>query len=537
MLGRNLIQAAAGNVSAAGWDLSNATFSGASNEFAPSANYIQGQIFLKDDGTKLFGIESAADSVAEYDLSTAWAAGSASYSQSFDVSAQSTSPQGLFFKSDGLTFYITDFGNYSIFQYTLSTAWDVSTASYASKSFTDSTRFTSIRGLHFKSDGTRVYVVSGNNDTIYQYNLSTAWDISTASYSNTSVSITTTNNAPRQIWFKPDGTEMYTTKRASAGRVYQHTLSTAWNITSISANAENGFNIGTCESLAIKSDGTKYMVTKGPISSLKYETYDMYTAWDITSSYELAASSDVYKPENMGDIAALFMDSSGTRAYSTEWQSDRVVQLSLSTAFDFSTASYVRDFSVSSQEIVPRSVFFEDDGTTMYIFGDGTDDVHQYTLSTAWDISSASYQRQFSPNEVTGAGNSMFFKDDGTKMYLSDRTNDEIYQYSLSTAWNVGTASYDSKKLDVSGKSGDLTAMFIRSDGELLFIADYIDDKLYKYELSTAWDISTGTYSQTYDYAAEAAHDGAVWGIWFNTNGTKMFLTGFNSDSIWEYDL
>jgi 6-phosphogluconolactonase (cycloisomerase 2 family) len=536
MLGRNLIQAAAGNVSAAGWDLSNATFGGASNTLVPSANKILGQLFLKDDGTKLFGIESGADSVAEYDLSTAWAAGSASYSQSFDVSAQSGSPQGLFFKSDGLTFYITDFGNYSIFQYTLSTAWDVSTASYASKSFTDSTRFANVRGLHFKSDGTRVYVVDSGGDTIYQYNLSTAWDISTASYSNTSAYIGATNNAPRQIWFKPDGTEMYTTKRASAGRVYQHTLSTAWDITSISANTDNGFNISTIESVAIKSDGTKYMITKGTSTSLNYVTYDMYTAWDITSTYSLAATPGVYKPENMGNIASLFMDSSGTRAYSVEWSGDRVVQLSLSTAFNFGTASYVRDFSISSQESTPRSVFFEDDGTTMYVAG-ATDDVHQYGLSTAWDISTASYTRQFSPTQVTGDLNSVFFKDDGTKMYLSDRNNDKIYQYSLSTAWNVGTASYDSKELDVAANGDNSTAMFIRSDGEVLFVTSYIGDKVWKYTLSTAWDISTATYSQQYDLAAEAAYPAGVWGMWFNTNGTKMFLTGYSSDSIWEYDL
>ena len=71
---------------------------------------------------------------------------------------------------------------------------------------------------------------------------------------------------------------------------------------------------------------------------------------------------------------------------------DRVYQYTLSTAWDVTTASYDSiSFSVSSQESITRAGEFSSDGSNMYIVGESSDTVHQYSLSTAWDVSTASY--------------------------------------------------------------------------------------------------------------------------------------------------
>jgi DNA-binding beta-propeller fold protein YncE len=129
-----------------------------------------------------------------------------------------------------------------------------------------------------------------------------------------------------------------------------------------------------------------------------------------------------------------------------------VYQYSLSTAFDLSTASYDSvSFSVASQEASPTSVVFNSDGTKMYIVGYGSDTVHQYTLSTAFDLSTSSYDsvsfsvasQETSPEDIT-------FNSDGTKMYIVGQSSDTIYQYSTATPaiitydpdlqWSGGTA-------------------------------------------------------------------------------------------------
>ena len=92
-----------------------------------------------------------------------------------------------------------------IYQYTLSTAWDVSTASYSSKT----TTLLEFDGIHFKSDGTELFVVGNFTDTVYKYTLSTAWDISTATSSGTSFSVSSQDIIPYGLAFKDDGTKMY----------------------------------------------------------------------------------------------------------------------------------------------------------------------------------------------------------------------------------------------------------------------------------------------------------------------------------------
>lgn len=89
-------------------------------------------------------------------------------SKSFSVASQENAPTTVAFNSDGTKMYILGLTNATIYQYTLSTAYDVSTASYDSVSFTvaqDTVPF----GLTFRSDGIKMYIVGYGNDTIYQY--------------------------------------------------------------------------------------------------------------------------------------------------------------------------------------------------------------------------------------------------------------------------------------------------------------------------------------------------------------------------------
>ena len=64
--------------------------------------------------------------------------------------------------------------------------------------------------MFFKTDGTKMYIVGGGSgDAIYQYTLSTAWDITTASYDSINISVASQDTVATDIRFKPDGTVMY----------------------------------------------------------------------------------------------------------------------------------------------------------------------------------------------------------------------------------------------------------------------------------------------------------------------------------------
>ena len=117
--------------------------------------------------------------------------------------------------------YIIGTTNKKVYQYSLSTAWDLSTASYDSEDFSVSSQDTSPYGIAFKSDGSKMYMVGGGNDKVYQYSLSTAWDLSTASYDSVSFSVSSQDTFPCGIAFKSDGTKMYMVGSAN-DKVYQY---------------------------------------------------------------------------------------------------------------------------------------------------------------------------------------------------------------------------------------------------------------------------------------------------------------------------
>jgi hypothetical protein len=59
--------------------------------------------------------------------------------------------------------------NDTVYQYTLSTGFDLSTASYDSVSFSVNSQDTSPYGMAFSTDGAKMYILGGSNKTVYQY--------------------------------------------------------------------------------------------------------------------------------------------------------------------------------------------------------------------------------------------------------------------------------------------------------------------------------------------------------------------------------
>ena len=369
-----------------GYDLANAEppaygrFSVAAQETVPTG------IFFKPDGSKMYVIGSSGDDVNEYDLSTAWDVTSASYLQNFSVSAQDTSPQGIFFKPDGTKMYVIGSTGDAVYSYTLSTAWDVSAASFDFPTegyFIVSTQEKSPTGIFFKPDGTKMYVLGSIGDDVNQYDLSTAWDITSASYLR-NFSIAAQDTAPTGIFFKPDGTKMYVL--GSIGDdVNEYDLSTAWDVSS--ASYLQNFSVATQETV----------------------------------------------PQG------IFFKPDGSKMYVIGSSGDAVYSYTLSTAWDVTSASYLQNFSVAAQETSPTGVFFKPDGTKMYVIGTTGDDVNEYDLSTAWDVSSASYLQNFSVAAQETNPTGIFFKPDGTKMYVLGADGDAIWQYSTGL---VGDATF-----------------------------------------------------------------------------------------------
>jgi hypothetical protein len=80
------------------------------------------------------------------------------------------------------------------------------------------------------------------NDTVFQYNLSVAYDISTASYSNISFSVASQEDNPNAVCFKPDGTKMYVVGYTN-DTIYQYTTGSTLTTNTLDLSTGSAFQI------------------------------------------------------------------------------------------------------------------------------------------------------------------------------------------------------------------------------------------------------------------------------------------------------
>lgn len=217
----------------AGYGLSTATYDNISALINQGG--AQYGVAYKTDGTHFYFVNNPTGVGYQYDLSTGWDVSTMSYSNnSKNFSSQDSAPTGIDISSDGTKMYIVGITNNTVYQYTLSTAYDISTASYASKSFSVSSQSSNPRDIAFKTDGTKMYLCTTSpNDAVYQYSLSTAWDISTASYDSVSLSLSSQTTGPNGMSISQDGKYMLVTGNSSTN-IYQYVLSTAWDLSTAS---------------------------------------------------------------------------------------------------------------------------------------------------------------------------------------------------------------------------------------------------------------------------------------------------------------
>ena len=231
----------------------------------------------------------------------------------------------------------------------------------------------------------------------------------------------------------------------------------------------------------------------------------------------------------------LLFNGDGTKLYICGTQNESIYQYSVSTAYDINTASYDSvSFSVSSQESNLQGFSFNSNGTKLYVVGGGSDTVYQYTLSTAFDLSTASYDSvSFSVAGQDTNPYDVIFNTDGTKMYIAGNGTDAVYQYSLSTGFDLSTASYDSVSLSVSGQDATPVGISYNNDGTKLFMVGATNDNIYQYSLSTPFDLSTASYdSVSFSVASQST---APQGLTFNGDGTKVYVIDAIGDSIYQY--
>ena len=280
-------------------------------------------------------------------------------------------------------------------------------------------------------------------------------------------------------------------------------------------------------------DVSKFYLGSAEVTKAYLGAVAVYTSsqpWDVSGA-TFNQSFSVNAQETVP--TDIFFRPDGTKMYVLGSTGDDVNEYNLSTPWDISTAAISVTFSVSAQETIPQGLSFKPDGTKMYVLGSTGDAVNEYNLGSAWNVSTASYNQNFSVSAQETIPTGLFFKPDGTKMYVLGVIGTAIYEYNLSSAWDISSALYN-QNFNISAQEAGPTDLFFKPDGTKMYVIGSSLDNVNEYDLSFAWDVSTASYLHNFNVNSQET---TPQGLFFKSDGAKMYVVGSNSDAIHEYNL
>lgn len=237
----------------------------------------------------------------------------------------------------------------------------------------------------------------------------------------------------------------------------------------------------------------------------------------------------------------IFFKPDGTKVYTIN-TADQLVETNLSTAWDISTHGTAVNTMTTDQtyNISPGGFWFSTDGTNLFVADRLYDRIVQYELTTAWDISTASYLRLESVQAQQGSLRDVCFDDSGLNMYIVGQNAHEIDRFTLTTAWNISTISHHSNSASINNAplAAKANGVFIKpDDGTKIYVVDDNNNQIVQWNLSTPYDISSDVDSTGDDTFSATSQETSPWSMYISPDGSHLYVAGTAGDDINQYSL
>ncbi|WP_440936707.1 autotransporter domain-containing protein [Candidatus Pelagibacter sp.] len=300
----------------------------------------------------------------------------------------------------------------------------------------------SMSGINFNDDGTKMFLLyqggthGDDHNYINQYNLSTPFDISTATYAGDSARCyldygDDTGLGTDRIFdleFSSDGLKLFTVYGSASNEgqadkdgIYRFDLTSPFDISTCSfANTTTdldsadlqdgslaGDRIGDTElkkqkgnrsqGISFNDDGTKVFISHKAVDvsgTGRILEYNLSTAYDL-STLTLNTNAGIQVGSGSNNYMTMTFGLDGKRIFIVDHNGFTVTQITIGSSFDLSSTS-TTDGTVnlhtltSSNVSQPRGIAFSTNGLKMFITVDsskrGTEDVFEYDLTCPFNI-------------------------------------------------------------------------------------------------------------------------------------------------------
>ena len=222
----------------------------------------------------------------------------------------------------------------------------------------------------------------------------------------------------------------------------------------------------------------------------------------------------------------------------------------LPPVWDVGTCNFVSNYSLTGEAERPMGMDFNNDGTKAYVVSDQNDAVEQFSLSTPYDFSSGSVTHDVGEEldvsaETTGPQGGAF-STAGDFYHMISITGvgfRRVYQYDLTVDWDISSGVYNNAFYVVNNATNGATdiispaGLTFSEDGARMYVTNGGSgvDGVYQFDLGVSWNITTAVYNSVMVTAVAGANGYS--GIKFSPTGNQFFVTQRNGADVIQYDL
>lgn len=257
--------------------------------------------------------------------------------------------------------------------------------------------------------------------------------------------------------------------------------------------------------------------------SVTFVGYSSYTGDNLSVATAGARSSD--------------FSEDGSRFYILGRTSANVLEYHLSDPWNVESGDYVRQYSIAGDmgsgdqpDNAANGFYIRKNGRQMWVFN--RTEIWEYSLSNSWDVSSA---RQTGYRDLSGTvvrGHDFDFSPDGRFLYVDDRVQETIYQFRLSNRWDVESASLQ-RALDISGQQDAVRGIQFSPGGKRMFLNDTGRNEILEYFLSDAYNVGSASYSGSYSISSQTT---SAEGFSIRHDDNSMFyVTSTSEERVYQY--
>jgi hypothetical protein len=135
----------------------------------------------------------------------------------------------------------------------------------------------------------------------------------------------------------------------------------------------------------------------------------------------------------------------------------------------------------------------------------------------------------------------LYIKPDGTRLFVVGGTGPKVFVFDMSVAWDISTLVYKTA-FDVRAQDSTPTGVFIGDDGAYLYIVGTDDPEnpndgrtVYRYVMVTPWDVDSIVASpSSFDVSPQIQSPSS---LAFNSAGSTMYVVGSSDARVFQYTL